>query len=214
MRLTRFRLTIIGGLVVAVGIAGVASAASSTSRYVAVSFRQPASSGPVVKPPLSEFRAVAGARVVVPTTWRRGRGGAGTAVFTLPSRSCTYTVTMRVTTAAAPDGPSVDRAMAALPSPGGPAYVLDSGQRTGSAFRVVRRRTSGASVQVDAIRTAVLTRRRDIAPAGNVIWADIRAAARSRPGDECHSGTYRQRLGPQLGDALAVARTALNFVRP
>jgi hypothetical protein len=33
-------------------------------------------------------------------------------------------------------------------------------------------------------------------------------------GDECHSGSYRQRVGPQLGDALASARTSFRFVKP
>jgi hypothetical protein len=63
------------GLVDAFGVAGAASAAPSTSRYVPVPFRQPTSSGLAVRPPLSEFRAVAGARVVVPTTWRRATAG-------------------------------------------------------------------------------------------------------------------------------------------
>jgi hypothetical protein len=213
MPLSPSRLAALGALVVVAGAAAAASAATSAPRYIGVSLRQPASAGLPVEPPLSQFKAVANARVVVPTAWRRQNARASTAIFTLPSASCAYTVTMRVTTAAAPDGSSVDRAVAALPAPG-PAYVLDSGQHGGRAFRVVRRKTSGTRVQVDAIWTAVLTRRRDIAPTDNVIWADIRAAALSRPGDECHSGTYRERLGPQLGDALAVAKATLAFVRP
>jgi hypothetical protein len=60
----------------------------------------------------------------------------------------------------------------------------------------------------------VLTRRTDIVPAGQVAWSDVTVSAISRPGDECHSGTYRNRMGPQLGDALATARTTLTFDRP
>jgi hypothetical protein len=59
----------------------------------------------------------------------------------------------------------------------------------------------------------VLTRRADIAPAGQQVWTELRATAVSRRGDECHSGTYRESLGPALGDALATARTRLRFVR-
>jgi len=103
-------------------------------------------------------------------------------------------------------------AAAGLPAPG-PRYLLDSGVRGGRAFRVVRARTSGG-VRVDAVSTGILTRRADIAPSGQVAWGEIRVTATSSPGDECHSGTYREALGPQIGDALATAKARLKFVAP
>jgi hypothetical protein len=109
-----------------------------------------------------------------------------------------------------PADPS-ERAAAGLPARS-EAYVLDSGSRKGSAFRVVRRPT-GDRVRVDGLWNAVLTRRSDIVPAGQAAWSEIRVTAASRAGDECHSGTYRDRLGPQIGDALATARSRLQFVR-
>ncbi len=73
---------------------------------------------------------------------------------------------------------------------------------------------TGSGVRVDGLWASILTRRDDIAPSGQIVWSEIRATASSRAGDECHSGTYRKALGPQMGDALAVARTTLRFVRP
>ena len=96
----------------------------------------------------------------------------------------------------------------------GSRYVLDSGERGNSAFRVIREKTSGPGVRLRGLRAAVLTRRADVVPAGQAAWSEIGVTAASRPGDECHSGSYRQRVGPQLGDALASARTTLLFVNP
>jgi len=192
-------------------VAGAAQA--STSDYVARSFDEPASPGLEVQPPLDEFRAVSRARVVVVTDWRRQRASAGRLAFLTPGSTCRYRVTLSVRTRIAAPGDPVAYVTDALPSPG-PAYLLDSGQRSGTAFRTVRRRNSGEIVRIDALWARVLTRRRDIVPAGQVAWTEIRVTAASRPGDECHSGTWRERMGPQISDALATARASLKFVRP
>ena len=68
-------------------------------------------------------------------------------------------------------------------------------------------------MRLDALWAGVLTERTDIAPAGQVAWTEIRVTAVSRAGDECHSGTWRQALGPTIGDSLAVARTSLRFTK-
>ena len=59
----------------------------------------------------------------------------------------------------------------------------------------------------------MLTRRDDVAPAGQVAWTELRVTAASRSGDECHAGTWREALGPVIGDSLAVARATLRFTR-
>ncbi len=38
-------------------------------------------------------------------------------------------------------------------------------------------------------------------------------SASSGAKDECHAGTYREVLGPRIGDSLATATTNLRFVR-
>jgi hypothetical protein len=38
------------------------------------------------------------------------------------------------------------------------------------------------------------------------MWRETTASAASGPNDECHSGTYRDTVGPGIGDILATAR--------
>ncbi len=196
-------------LALAVVAAGTANAADG--RFLGVSFTQPASAGLPVSGALDELRAVA--RIVVPGDWRRLPARAGRLRFDdLHSTSCRYRVTFTVATRVAPAGDAQRYVEAALPAQSRP-YLLDSGVRGDRAFRVVRRRST-SGVQLDGLWASVLTRRSDTAPSGQVVWSEIRASARSRAGDECHSGTYREALGPQMGDALAIARSTLRFVRP
>jgi len=200
-------------LAVALALASAGAAKAADARFLGVSFQQPASAGLPVSGPLDEFRAVARARVVVPATWRKLSSKAGQARFeSTQSAGCHYRITFTVTTRAAAAGDAQRRVEAGLPAQSAP-YLLDSGVHGSRAFRVVRQ-PSGAGVRIDALWAAVLTRRKDIAPDGQVAWSEIRVSARSRAGDECHSGTYRQVLGPQLGDALAIARATLRFVKP
>jgi hypothetical protein len=77
----------------------------------------------------------------------------------------------------------------------------------------VRQPGIGGRVRLEALWAGVLTKRSDIAPAGQAAWTEIRVIAMSGAGDECHSGTWRQALGPTIGDSLAVARTSLHFTK-
>ncbi|MEY2514326.1 MAG: hypothetical protein QOJ89_1684 [bacterium] len=211
MSRTLDRPTAILGLALALTSAGAAKAADA--RLKLVSFTQSAAAGLPVKAPLDEFRAVSRARVAVPAAWRTLPATAGQARFeSARSPGCHYRVTFSVTTRVAAAGDAQRYVTAALPAASAP-YLLDSGVHDSRAFRVVRQKT-GSGVRIDGLWAAILTRRADIAPSGQVVWSEIRASARSRAGDECHAGTYREVLGPQLGDALAIARSTLRFVRP
>jgi hypothetical protein len=201
------------GVAAALAVPQAADAATSND-YVARSFTQTAASGLAVTGPLSNLRAVARVRVVVPARWQVQRAPDGQMRFLTPGASCRYRVTFSVTTAVAAPGDAAARVDATLPSPGA-NRVLDGGVRGRSAFRVTRPQASDPSrVQLRGLRSAVLTQRSDVVPAGQVAWSDVAVSALSRAGDECHSGTYREVLGPQLGDALATARTILRFARP
>lgn len=201
-------------MVLALAIPPAAAAgAAASSDYVARSFTQPARSGLAVTGPLAAMRAVARVRVVVPARWRKLKAPAGQLRLITPGTSCRYRVTFSVASALAPPGDVAARVDAQLPSPGA-NRVLDEGERRGSAFRVTRPASDDGTVRLRGLRSAVLTRRADIAPAGQVAWGDVSVSAASRTGDECHSGTYREVLGPQLGDALATARMYLRFARP
>jgi len=201
------------GLALAFALGLPAVAQSATGDYVTRAFTQPADTGLTVTGPLSEFRAVSRVRVIVPADWRRESAPAGRLRFLTPGGICRYRVTFSVSTVRAPVGEASARRDAELPSPG-PNRVLDEGVRGRSAFRVVRPPRQDERVLVRGLRTAVLTQRTDVVPAGQYAWSDVLVSAISRPGDECHAGTYRERLGPQLGDVLATVRTRLAFDRP
>jgi hypothetical protein len=201
------------GVTLALAIPSAAGAASS-SDYVARSVSQPASSGLAVTGPLARLRAVARARVIVPARWQRQSAPAGQLRFLTPGNaSCRYRVTFRATAVLGAPGDAMARLDAQVPVPSA-NRLLDEGRRGASAFRVTHPVSSDGRVRLRALRTTVLTRRADIAPAGQVAWADLTVSAVSRAGDECHTGTYRDALGPQIGDALASARTTLRFARP
>jgi hypothetical protein len=206
------RLLAAAGLTAVLALALTASAFADRGRYVARSFTETARSGLAVTGPLADRRAVARARVVVPAEWRRLSAKAGQLRFETPGGSCRYRVTFTVDSRLTAPGEAAQRASELLPGPGA-RYLLDSGQRGRSAFRVIRERTTDR-VRVRGLRLGVLTRRSDIVPAGQLAWSEIGVSAASRPGDECHSGTYRESVGPQLADALATARSLLRFARP
>jgi hypothetical protein len=206
------RLAALAGCAAAMAAAAPAATAA-TGDYVARSFDQPASRGLEVRPPLDEFRAVARARVTVPRDWRRLDAPAGRLRFLTPGAGCKYRVTFTVTARVGERREAAEEVASRL-TPRSARYLLDEGRRLGSAFRTVRRPSSGGIVRVDGLRSAILTRRADVVAAPQVVWADLGVAAASRTGDECHSGTWRERVGPQISDALATARTSLRFVRP
>jgi hypothetical protein len=198
----------------AVGLAFAASAgAAQRGVFQTRAFTEPARPGLAVTGPLSGYRVTSTARVVVPTTWRTLAAPAGRLRFqTVNNPSCRYTVTYTVTSVLGPSRDASSYVTAGLPSPSA-RHLLDSGVHGNRAFRVVRQPGIGGRVRLDALWAGVLTKRADIAPAGQVAWTEIRVTAVSRAGDECHSGSWRQALGPAIGDSLAVARTNLHFTK-
>ena len=202
------------GVALALVAAGAGIAHAADDRYVRHSIVEPASPGLTVSGSLGKtFRAVNSARVIVPVQWRVQKAKAGQRKYlSLQNSACRFRITFTAKSRLGAPGEALAYVNAGLPAASA-RHVLDSGVRNGGAWRVVRKQTTGA-VRVDGLFATVLTRRDDIAPAGQVAWAEVRVVATSSPGDECHSGTYRQALGPQIGDALAAARATLKFVRP
>src|SRR4051794_36130124 len=107
---------------------------------------------------------------------------------------CRYAITF--TTRQAPDSTEtpVEHVTKAVPAAGTP-NLLDSGQRgSTAAWRVVRLKTAGPSGTQVRLR-AMRADRRSIG-SGAHVWQETVATAASRKGGECHSGTYREVLGP------------------
>jgi hypothetical protein len=192
-------------------LALAAPASGADTRYVGRSLTEPAKPGLTVTGTLSDLVATSSARVVVPVAWRQLSASSGKLRFrTTQNGSCHYGLTYTVRSVLGPVQDAAERAAAGLPAQSS-RHLLDSGERGNRAFRVVRRSTSGGRVRVDALWVGVLTRRADIAPSGQAAWTEIRVSALSDSGDECHAGTWRESLGPAIGDSLAVARTTLRF---
>lgn len=192
---------------------GSAPARADQGTYRARTFSESTSPGLAVAAPLQAFHAVARVRVVTPAEWRFLGPKDGTLRFLTPRvRACRYRIVFTARSVVAPRQDPAARAAAELPSPEA-RRLLESGTRDASAFRVVHEIGTAERVRLKALRVAVLTARPDIAAGGQVAWTDVTVTATSGTGDECHAGSWRSRVGPQIGDALATARTDLRFVR-
>jgi hypothetical protein len=211
MSLVQRHLFVVAPVVGAMVLAAAAPATAQRGAYTTRTVTEPAASGLAVTGPLSDFVATSRARVIVPTAWQRRSAPAGQLRFlTTQNSSCHYTVTYTAKSVLASSQDAAAYVAARLVPPTS-RHLLDLGARGNSAFRVARQTSTGGRVRLDALWAGVLTRRADIAPAGQIAWTEIRVSAVSRSGDECHSGTWRQALGPTIGDSLAVARTGLHF---
>ena len=212
MTASRLRSLAAGSAVLAACVAGTTAADAATTTYIARTIAEPPGNGLAVTGELSEFAATSKARVLIPTKWRSRSGPAGQRRYTVAQNpSCRYELTYTVRSLLRSGGTAAEYVASEL-SAASARHLLDSGERGNRAFRVVRQ-SGGSRVRVDAIWAGVLTRRDDIAPAGQVAYTEIRVSARSTAGSECHAGTWRESLGPTIGDTLAAARTSLRFVR-
>ena len=203
-------LTLAAVLLLVVSVAEAQRGTTLQSRTLA----EPAKPGLAVSGPLHGYRLTSNGRVMVPSTWGSRSALAGRLRFsTRQNSSCRYDVAYAIRSVLAPIQDPAAYVAAALPAIG-PRYVLDSGARPSRAFRVVRRPSVRGQVRLEALWSGVLTKRADVAPPGQAAWTVIHVTALSRRGDECHAGTWREALGPAIGDSLAVARTSMHFTKP
>lgn len=200
----------------AVGAATLGLAIPATAadqRYISRSITEPSGPGLAVTGVLSDTVASSQARIVVRTAWRELSATAGKRRFrNTQNQSCHFTTTYTVKSVLAPSQDTADYVAGRLPAASS-QHLLDSGVRGNRAFRVVRRPGIGGRVRIDALWAGVLTKRADIAPAGQTAFTETRVTSLSAAGDECHSGTWRVSMGPAIADSLAVATTKLRFTR-
>lgn len=212
-RLPDMRHTVVLPTGVALVLALAVPATAADQRYISRTITEPANPGLRVTGVLSDMVATSNARIVVLTSWRQLTAPSGKRRFrNTQNQSCHFTITYSVRSLLSSDPDPGEYVTARLPAESS-RHLLDSGQRGSRAFRVVRRPGIGGRVRVDAIWAGVLTKRDDIAPGDQTAWTEMRVSATSDVGDECHSGTWREALGPAIGDSLAVARTKLRFTR-
>jgi len=148
--------------------------------------------------------ATADARITVPTGWRYLGTKHAMQIYRIATDAgCTFTTTVTTNVALAD---SADAALLAeqLNSAGGP-YLLDAGTRDGHAWRVTRQKTPvtallGVGVYPDGITDE------GVGGAGQQGFQIVTFSAVA--GTTCHSGGYRDVVGPEIGDALAIARTS------
>ena len=149
--------------------------------------------------------------LVTPPTWSAVRSSKPTFLaFHQGSSRCRYSISVTTRLAADTRQTPAEHVAAALPVPSSP-YLLDQGTRNSStAWRVIRlaRPGSSGSVSLRAMRAD----HRHLGT-GDVAWQETVVAATSRSSDECHAGTYRSALGPQIGDALATATGRAYLIR-
>src|SRR5215210_4246293 len=100
----------------AMTIAIPSAAQADRGDYVARSIVEAANPGLPVSGPLADFRAVSGARVIVPTAWKHLRATAGQLRFITPGRICRYRVTFTLASRLAVPGDAAVYAASALPS--------------------------------------------------------------------------------------------------
>lgn len=137
-----------------------------------------------------------------PTAWKLQRSSATQLTFREGTTICTYTVNATATIEHVDAATATEAARSLVPTADG--RLLETGERGSAAWRVVKLRGDGTQVRLDAVRAQPLRfiSKRD----GQPTWLATRLTAASDQGDECHSGTYRDTLGPHLGDALATLR--------
>jgi hypothetical protein len=183
----------------AVGGAAAPAAGAATYRSFGLSSSAPAEG---LGGSTTFFRA----RVVLPASWKRLSAPAGALRFREGHGRCFFTVTLSLRTRVAATASPADHVGADLAVPA-PAYLLDAGERAPGAWRVTRGATANQRITVNGEYARVAHADAGLIPGDQSAWAEIIATASSRPGDQCHSGTWRDTLGPALGDAFATART-------
>lgn len=148
--------------------------------------------------------------LLVPNSWKRQKSK-GTPTWLAGHGNCFYRVTTRSTLTVAPSSLAAVRVAGDLPEVG--PRILDSGTRNSAAWRVTRPEMAGRK-HLRAVASFATRATSGVALlAGQSLWLEVWLDGLSRVGDECHSGTYRQTLGPQMGDVLSTVHVR-SYIKP
>jgi len=187
------------------GTVAVASAANLASRRVASTHDKAIQNN-------SQVYANFSASVRLPTNWKTRSAGSTSLRFSEGSAQCRYSGSISAHVEEGAKGNASAFVAADLPETNS-RLILDQGLRGIGAWRVIRVQRSDNRTQVKAEFARTLTVTKNAIPSSRAAWLVLQASATSQPGSECHSGTYREALGPSLGDAFALVHTT-GFVFP
>jgi hypothetical protein len=157
------------------------------------------------------------ARLSFPTSWKRADSPATRVSLRTGSRGCRYSIVARtgVFVGSLADTSAATYALSLTPATG--RLVLDEGIRGSSAWRVTRIGQASNRVILRAVGVSPLNSmsKQLGLTGGRRAFQVTTVDAKSGAGDECHTGTYRNGVGPSIGDALATARgrAYVDFVR-
>jgi hypothetical protein len=179
------------------------------TKYVRYTILQKTSAGFPVNGSAS-LRANYSASLILPAEWRRLGAPAGRLRFVAGATGdCHYRIAFSTRVALGARGDPTSHVEASLSAPDA-RYRLDQGVRGSAAWRVVRTAGRLASVQLRAQRAQAASGGSGL-PAGQTAWFEIDVTATSTQNSDCHEGTWRDVLGPALGDGLAAARTRVRL---
>jgi hypothetical protein len=195
-------LAVLAAAIAATVAAAVAAPAAST-RDTFIRYRVENRSAPAG---LDVRNHRATASITVPAAWPRQRSSTSARLVVRSGRAgCRYTITFRTRQFVGRVATAAEIAEDRVKGRG--PYVLETGARRSAAWRVVRIPAPRATVEVRAVRIAPAPAPpAGRLPAGRRLWREVSAIAKSGANDECHSGTYRDVVGPGIGDALATER--------
>jgi hypothetical protein len=195
-----------------VALAVLGTTAAAASGAVSLVSRKVASSHDKAIQNDSSVAANFSATVRLPSNWKTSKASSTSIKFTEGQAKCRYAGTISAHVERGATGNPLSFVRADLPETNS-RLILDEGVRNTSAWRVIRVQRQDNRTQVKGEFARPLTVTKNALPSGQAAWLVIKASATSRPGGECHSGTYRAVLGPYLGDAFATSRTS-GFVFP
>jgi hypothetical protein len=145
-----------------------------------------------------------GGFVAVPASWSARRSGSTLRLRDRDFARCVFDITITAQAVQSSAGTPADQIAAQQDVD--PRYIIDSGTRGRGAWRVVRQPgggSKGITVIGDLLVPFAVGQGSADAPR---TWVGLHAVASATAGSECHSGMYRQAVGPQIGDALASYR--------
>jgi hypothetical protein len=188
----------VGLLAMGAGISSAADTARLASRSVPVIPTVTGMDGVV---------AEGNVRLVFPSSWTARTGKASLTLRNRRTAECGYTVTVK-TDYVVFDRGSAATALATQLAPATGPYLVDAGTRGSMAWRVTRvRDTQRTRILAVRIAPSAVTAGRDHPlPAGKQFFLRTTATAVDGANDECHTGTYRDSLGPSIGDAFALQK--------